>query len=102
MTTEYKCPVCGGRLVEVNHEDYGRIRQCVVCKMNIHLEDGLHLVGNPISKEQTVGDKELREQIRVGVVGGGDTNMGIEEAVDYIIEQIEALGYRLAKESDGR
>ena len=38
-------------------------------------------------------DKEAKEQIRVGVLGATDTNMTIEEAVDYIERQLEGLGY---------
>ena len=33
--------------------------------------------------------KEAREQIKVGVLGATDTNMTIDEAVDYIVEQLE-------------
>jgi len=39
-------------------------------------------------------DKEAREQIKAGVIGATDTNMTVDEAVEYIVGELEELGYR--------
>ncbi len=37
--------------------------------------------------------EQLREKIKVGVVGATDTNMTIDEAVEYIWQAIKEAGY---------
>ena len=46
--------------------------------------------------ERLLIDKEALKQIEVGVVGAGDTNMTVDEAVEYIAEALDRLGYRKA------
>ena len=43
-------------------------------------------------------DKELIEQIRVAVLGATDTNMTIDEAVDYIKDAILDAGWQSPEE----